>query len=565
MDRRSFLLAASAAAATATFTRACAASAKTPLAFGAVPDGTTDNTTALQAMLDAAGDIRWTAGAYRSGRLILRSGTRITFDPGVAIRGIEGQKGLLAAPDAEDLTLQGPADIFGPPGMLSHTVNLSGVKRATLQGLKIGGGSSSGGGKDALYVGPGTKGPSEDVHIDGCALHDALRNGISITACRGFIVENCDISGAHGSPGSGIDVEANQHGVISGGVIRNNRVHDNQRYGVIVAFGDGVQIYGNEVTGNGLSGIVVAAGAAQWNEGVYRSGVDIVSITGFDPATGRVFVSDAANIEVGTVVSFQLKNGAQRPVELGRQSRNLVIDKDPAGQWLLLSTDGYTPVGRLTGASWGALHRDPAKTDIRLRVYAEGQASNVEIYGNTVHGNGSPREIDVSVSVGVRVHDNDITAGPDRMGVYAVYARRLSVFGNRIHGDLASSGANSRGLSITSSSHVEHHGNQIDSFGYAGVLASGIVGYDGEGDTLTNCGWQPKGAAVQLERIRGGRLAGEVVRNDPDHPATFGIYAPTATLADTVIENNDLSGSGASPDAKVAIVDPAAKVGVNTL
>jgi len=565
MDRRSFLLAASAAAATATFTRACAASPKTPRAFGAVPDGTTDNTAALQAMLDAGGDIQWTAGAYRAGRLLLRSSTRITFDPGVAITGIEGQKGLLYAGDAENLTLQGPADIFGPPGMTSHTVNLAGAKRSTLQGLRIGGGGADGGGKDALYIGPGTNGPSQDVHVDGCTLHDARRNGLSVTACRGFVIENCEVFGARGAPGSGIDVEANRHGMISGGVIRNNRVHDNERYGVLIAFGDGVQIYGNEVTVNGKSGIAVSAAAAQWNEGVYRPGVDVVSIAGFDPATGRVFVGDGGNIEVGAVVSFQLKNGARRPPELARQSRYLVIDKDPSGQWLLLSSDGYTPVGRLTPGAWGALHRDLEKTDLRLRVYAEGQASNIEIYENTLHGNGGPREIDVSVSVGVQVHDNDITAGPDRAGVYAAYARRLSITGNRIHGDLASSGAGSRGLSITASSHVEHRGNQIDGFGYAGVLADGVLGYDGEGDTLTNCGWEPQGAAVRLGRIRGGRLAGEIVRNDPAHPASFGVYAPAATLADTVIEGNDLTDSGASADAKIAVHDPAAKVGANLL
>jgi len=564
MDRRSFVLAASAAAATATFTRACAASPKTPRAFGAVPDGTTDNTAALQAMLDAGGDIRWTAGAYRSGRLLLRSSTRITFDPGVAISGIEGQKGLLYAGDAEDVTLQGPADIFGPPGMISHTVNLAGAKRATLQGLRIGGGGADAGGKDALYIGPGTNGPSQDVHIDGCTLHDARRNALSVTACRGFVIENCEVFGARGAPGSGIDVEANRHGMIGAGVIRNNRIHDNERYGVLIAFGDGVQIYGNEVTGNGKSGIAVSAGAAQWNEGVYRSGVDVVSITGFDPATGRVFVSDGAGIELGTIVNFQVKNGAQRPAELAKQSRYLVIDKDPAGQWLLLSADGYAPVGRLTGANWGRLHRDPEKTDLRLRVYAEGQASNIDIYGNTFHGNGGPREIDVSVSVGVRVYDNDITAGPDRAGIYAASARRLSIFGNRIHGDLASTGPNSRGLSITASSHVEHHGNQIDGFGYAGVLADGVVDYSGQGDSLTNCGWEPEGAAVRLGRIRSGRLAGEIVRN-PDRPASHGIYAPTATLADTAIEGNDLTGSGARPDAKIAVRDPAAKVGANLL
>lgn len=563
MDRRSFLLAASAAAATATFTGARAAS-KTPLAFGAVPDGTTDNTTALQAMLDAGGDIRWTAGGYRSGCLLLRSGTRITFDPGVAISGIDGQKGLLYAGDAEDLTLQGPADIFGPPGMTSHTINLSGAKRATLQGLRIGGGGAGGGGKDALYIGPGTNGPSRDVHIDGCTLHDARRNGLSVTACQGFVIENCEVFGAHGAPGSGIDVEANRHGMIGSGVIRNNRVHDNQRFGVLIAFGDDVRIYGNDVTGNGASGIAVSAGSSQWNEGVFRRGIDIVSISGFDPATGLIHVSDAANIEIGTIVSFQARRGAQRPKEFGSATRLVVIGKDPSGRGVILSADGYSPVTRFTPAAWGHLSADPAETDLRLRVQTEGQASNVDIYGNHVHDNGGTREVDISAAVGVRVHDNDIEAGPDRAGVFAAYGRRLSIFGNRLHGSLASTTPGSRGLHFGVCSQVEHHENQIDGFGYAGVIAGGVVGYDGARDTLSNCGWEPDGAAVRLDHIRDGRLAGEVVRNDPAHPATFGILASEAVMG-TVIEGNDLTGSGASPDARIAVRDPAAKVGANLL
>lgn len=560
MDRRSFLLAASAAVATASLTRA---SAKTPQAFGAVPDGRTDSSRQLQAMLDAGGDIRWTAGAYLAGGLVLRSNTHIAFDPGVVINGVDGQKGVLRAGDVENLTLQGQAEIFGPPGMQSHTVNLSGVKRATLQGLKIGGGSAGGGGKDALYIGPGTKGPCEDIHIDGCALHDALRNGLSITACRAFVVENCDVSGAHGAPGSGIDVEANQHGMIGGGVIRNNRVHDNQRYGILVAFGDGVQIYGNEVFGNGLTAVAVAAGSSQWNEQVFRPGVDVVAVAGLDPSTGRLMLGDAQGIEIGSVISFQTRKGVTQPGEFA-QSRFMVIDKDPAGRWIALSPDAYTTIGRLTQGPSLRLSADPAQTDVRLRVYAPGQASNVEIYGNRIHGNQGARGLDLSTSIGVRVHDNDIEVGPDQTGVFAAYARGLSVYGNRLHGDLASTKTTSRGLHFGMCSQLEHRANQIDGFGYAGVLADGVLGYDGQGDTITNCGWLPEGAAVRIGRIRGGKLSGEIVRNDPDRPATYGIYGPEA-LADTAIEGNDLTGSGAPANKRLAIADRAARVGANAL
>lgn len=500
MDRRGFLL----AAAAATATRSSAAPAyKTPQMFGAVPDGVSDNTAALQKMLDSGGDIRWTPGRYLTGRLALRSRTRIVFDPGAFVTGMPGQPGVFRADNAEDLLLEGKgATIYGPPRIISHTVNLAGARRATLRGLKIGGGGAGGGGKDALYIGRGSA-PCQDIHIDGCALHDARRNCLSVIECFGYVIENCDIHGAKGAPGAGIDVEANRHGTLGGGVIRRNRVHGNQRFGILVAFGDDVRIHRNEVFGNGAAGIAVGAGAAQWNEGVYRPGIDMVAVSGFNPATGEVGVSDVSNIEVGTIVSWRSRKGSGPPPEFA-DGRYMVLARNAARRTLILSADGAAPITRVTQTGRVRLSPYMEATDLALRVQAEGQASNVDIFANRCHGNGGQREIDVSTSVRVRVRDNDIDAGLDRAGIFAAYARRLSITGNRIRGSGASTSLNSRGLHIGMSSHVDHGGNIIDGFADAGVHVNGVGGtYKDRGDTITNCGWRPDGAPRRVLRVPG--------------------------------------------------------------
>lgn len=497
MHRRNFLVAAGSAA----VTRADAAVPATPRAFGAVADGATDSTEALQAMLDAGGDIRWTAGRYLTRRLQLRSRTRIVFDPGVVISGIPGQPGVLLAADAEDLSLEGQgATILGPPGTRSHTVNLSGARRATLRGLDIKGGD--GGGKDALYIGSG-RGPSRDIHVDGCVLRDARRNCLSVVSCFGFLIENCDVYGADDAPGAGIDVEANRHGEIGGGVIRRNRVHDNGRFGIVVAFGDDVRIHENEVFANGNAGIAVASGGAQFVEGVFRPGVDIVPVAGFNPRTGEVEVPDASRIEVGTLVSWRKRKGTEPPPEFAKSDYFVVVGRDVARRTLQLSADGVQPVGRVSPGR-ARLGRTLQATDLALRVFVEGQASNVDIYRNRCRHNGKRAEIEVLPSVGVRVRDNEIDAGPDRAGVFATYARRLSITGNRMVGSTASKNPLSRGLHVGLCSHVEHGGNVIQDFGYAGVWVDGVAGsYRNTGDRIVNCGWLPGGAPSRVERVAG--------------------------------------------------------------
>ena len=61
--------------------------------FGAVGDGVTKDTQAIQAALDAGGLVFFPPGTYLSGTLHLRSGGGLLLSPGAT---------LLASPDPED-------------------------------------------------------------------------------------------------------------------------------------------------------------------------------------------------------------------------------------------------------------------------------------------------------------------------------------------------------------------------------------------------------------------------------------------------------------------------------
>ena len=498
MHRRNFLIAAGAA----TVTRADAAPIRTPQMFGARGDGRTDNTAALQKMLDEGGELHWPAGRYLTGALQVRSRTRILLESGAEIVGMAGQKGVLRIANAEDVSLeaQGAASIYGPPGLTSHCVSLLGAKRTTVRGLRIGGGGASGGGKDALYLGRG-QAPCENVRIESCAIHDGRRNAVSVVECFGYVIENCDVSGAKGAPGAGIDVEANTFGTNRNGVIRGNRIHDNQRFGVVVAFGDGVLIENNEVFGNGEAGIAVSAGGAQFQEGVFRPGTDLLAVAVIDPATGRIRAVGGEALEVGTIVSWRSRKGSAPPAEFARQNRLMVIDNGPEG--LLLAVDGSRPLRRLSPPS-ARLGRSLADSSLALRVMAEGQASNVDIYRNRCRGNGGRGEIEVLTSVNVRVRENEVDAGADRAGIFATYDRRLSIVGNRLRGSRASTSRASRGIHVGVSSHLEHRDNRIEDFGYAGIFVNGVAGsYSVGGDVITGCGWLPGGAPLMVANAPG--------------------------------------------------------------
>jgi hypothetical protein len=117
-----------------------------------------------------------------------------------------------------------------------HAVSLRSVRKVRIYGLRI---ESSGG--DGIYLGvSGNKELprySEDVLISEVVLTDNHRQGISVVAARGLLVENTEITRTRGtSPQAGIDFEPNQpEEEISNCIVRGCRIVNNA--------GAGLQVY----------------------------------------------------------------------------------------------------------------------------------------------------------------------------------------------------------------------------------------------------------------------------------------------------------------------------------
>jgi len=111
--------------------------------YGAKGDGKTKDTAALQKTLDACaaaggGTVRVPDGVYLTGSLVVGANTTVRFDPHANLVGSpdigdyplvqvrwegefrQGHRALLSAEKAENVNIEGPGAIFGPPPSLSR-------------------------------------------------------------------------------------------------------------------------------------------------------------------------------------------------------------------------------------------------------------------------------------------------------------------------------------------------------------------------------------------------------------------------------------------------------------
>ncbi len=180
---------------------------------GAAGDGTTLDTAAIQAAVDACagtgGTVLLEAGTYYSGTIVLKSGLTFRLEAGATLLGSQAREdwtgpGLLIAEGAQDLVVEGPGTIDGN-GLFWWTnllvgedhwrperlVRLTDCRRVTIRDLFL------------------TQSPkwtlhllhSDDVLVDGVRIRNMVgdtitspnTDGIDIDACRRVEVRRCDI------------------------------------------------------------------------------------------------------------------------------------------------------------------------------------------------------------------------------------------------------------------------------------------------------------------------------------------------------------------------------------
>ena len=107
---------------------------------------------------------------------------------------------------------------IGTSGEWGMGINIVGSRNIHITGLTI---SDCWG--DCIYVGRGSnKKESSDVTIDHCLLTGSRRQGISVVACYGSLMEDLEIRDIHGTdPQAAIDIEPNSGDTCTGAWIKN--------------------------------------------------------------------------------------------------------------------------------------------------------------------------------------------------------------------------------------------------------------------------------------------------------------------------------------------------------
>ena len=209
----------------------------TPEMFGAVGDGNTDDTDAINAAL--------LNGKY----VLFRSGAVYLIDTLVHVKPQSNQvvdlnfSTLKAIPNAADAyriikivdannvvvkngTLLGDRDDhLALTGESGNGVEIKDSNNVTLENLTI---KDCWG--DGVYIGSDLYNFSDKVTVNGCHIDRARRNGISVVYASNFAITNNLITNTDGTaPRAGIDIEPDANKYVIGGIVENNIFKNNWR------------------------------------------------------------------------------------------------------------------------------------------------------------------------------------------------------------------------------------------------------------------------------------------------------------------------------------------------
>ncbi len=271
--------------------------------FGALGNGSHDDTTAFQNAIDSlpstGGTVVVPAGNYRidaQRSVKLRSRMHLRMDPDaslIAKPASSDKYNILLCVKLDDLEISGGHIVgerdshIGTYGESGHGINVRGCDRVTIRGVRV---SKCWG--DGISIGPKPewKAPlvmSRDVAVVGVTCFENRRNALSITNAINVDVWDSEFRDTHGTmPQSGIDVEPNhdeygshdycdkvhiENCIISGNAqsgiviwhrargvsVRNCVMRDNRTSGVFTESANGVLLVGNSISRSGSNGAAI--------------------------------------------------------------------------------------------------------------------------------------------------------------------------------------------------------------------------------------------------------------------------------------------------------------------
>ena len=272
---------------------------------GAIGDGVADDTGAFEnavAMFgEGGGTLLVPAGVYlidpmRSIRLKDNMTLALAADAVLqAIPIVYHRSGVVHIEDVANVTVRGGTIIgerashLGQGGEGGHGIRILGSSDVTIRGVTV---KDCWG--DGIYVARSAPYQaakfakhlySERVTISKCVARNNRRQGLSIVACVGALVENSEFTDTNGTaPQSGIDLEPNRDCMVSDVVIRNCLFARNA--------GNGLQLCGNDIYGGTLTRITVEGNRSAENA---QSGSFILRGTSEVRVQGNTFERNSQN------------------------------------------------------------------------------------------------------------------------------------------------------------------------------------------------------------------------------------------------------------------------------
>lgn len=211
----------------------------TPEDFGAIGDGVTDDTEAINKALEHSNVLNMSAKTYlvsanpttavaiaAHNKVINGNGATIKIKPvtGEYYRIIDAT----GSTRISNLTIIGERDAHvGTSGEWGKGINLSECDYAHIENVTV---KNCWG--DGIYLGSDANETHDkgcnNVTIANCLIDNNRRNGISVIDCDNFVIDGCTISNTNGTnPQTGIDIERNSDKQITAGTIKNCTFIDN--------------------------------------------------------------------------------------------------------------------------------------------------------------------------------------------------------------------------------------------------------------------------------------------------------------------------------------------------
>lgn len=217
----------------------------TPQMYGAKADGSTDDTAAIQAALDASSYVYIPDGTYMiyaddntTGGILPKSNQTIILSENAVLKAITTSNDHYNIINIRNVSnvyirggkVQGEKDTHdGTTGEWGYGILVTGGQNVTIEKMEI---CDCWG--DAVII-TYSSGVSKNVKVIDCVLHDCRRQGVSVVGGEYLTIKDCEIYNISGTnPQYGIDIEPDGARYARNVIIDNCYIHDNAAGSIVI-------------------------------------------------------------------------------------------------------------------------------------------------------------------------------------------------------------------------------------------------------------------------------------------------------------------------------------------